>query len=129
MNMFQPRSGSKIYTSDNHPITLDQKIGEGGEGSIWSILEQPKAVAKFYHRGLARNQAQKLEAMCRLKSENLLRVAAWPTAMLKTTLSSEHQGLLMPRVNGCQPVHLLYSPKSGIVAKSGSRKADQDLIA
>lgn len=116
MNAFQPRAGSKVYTSDNRLLTLDQEIGRGGEGSVWSISNTPSAVARFYYRGLAPHQARKLEAMCRLKSESLLRIAAWPTSMLKASLASEPQGLLMPRVNGYQQAHLLYSPKSRRVA-------------
>jgi DNA-binding helix-hairpin-helix protein with protein kinase domain len=69
-------------------------------------------VAKFYHAGLEPGQARKIEAMCRLKSDALLRVAAWPLATLKASPSGPAEGLLMPRVNGYQEAHLLYTPKS-----------------
>jgi DNA-binding helix-hairpin-helix protein with protein kinase domain len=112
MSGFQPRSGLTIYTSDNRPIVLEQQIGRGGEGSVWSIANAPGQAAKLYDKGVAPNQSRKLEAMCRLKSESLFRIAAWPTAMLKTGASGLPLGLLMPRVSGYLAAHLLYTPKS-----------------
>jgi DNA-binding helix-hairpin-helix protein with protein kinase domain len=50
--------------------------------------------------------------MCRVKTENLLRIAAWPIAMLSAKPAGEPEGLLMPRVNGYRAAHLLYNPKS-----------------
>src|ERR1700683_2575712 len=61
---------------------------------------------------MAAEQAQKWEAMCRLKSPSLLNVAAWPTTTLKTNRNGQPDGLLMPRISGYQAAHLLYSPKS-----------------
>src|SRR3984957_2289283 len=111
MSMFQPRSGLRIYTSDSRELILDQEIGRGGEGSVWSISGTTSIAAKFYHRELAPDQARKIEAMCRAKTEKLERIAAWPIAMLSAN-SREPRGLLMPRVNGYRAAHLLYSPKS-----------------
>ncbi|MGA2735901.1 MAG: hypothetical protein ABSG65_00450 [Bryobacteraceae bacterium] len=112
MSTFQPRSGLRIYTSDNRQLILDQEIGRGGEGSVWSISGTTSVAAKFYHRDLTPCQAQKIEAMCRLQTENLRRIAAWPMAMLGANPAGEPQGLLMPLVNGYRAVHLLYNPKS-----------------
>ncbi len=50
--------------------------------------------------------------MCRLKSDKLLKVAAWPTKLLNAQASGNPQGLLMPRISGYQEAHLLYTPKS-----------------
>jgi DNA-binding helix-hairpin-helix protein with protein kinase domain len=61
---------------------------------------------------MAAEHIRKLEVMCRLKSESLLKIAAWPTSTLRFTRSGESEGLLMPRILGYQPAHLLYSPKS-----------------
>lgn len=112
MSTFQPKPGLRIYTSDNRQLILGQEIGRGGEGSVWSISGTTSVAAKFYHRELAPGQARKIEAMCRLKTENLLRIAAWPMAMLSAGAAAEPEGLLMPRVNGYRAVHLLYNPKS-----------------
>jgi len=112
MSMLQPKSGLRIHTSDNRELILDQEIGRGGEGSVWSISGTTSIAAKFYHRDLAPDQARKIGAMCRVKTENLLRIAAWPIAMLSAKPAGESEGLLMPRVNGYRAAHLLYNPKS-----------------
>lgn len=112
MNIIQPKPGLKIYTSDNRQLILDQEIGRGGEGSVWSIAGTASVAAKFYHRELLPDQARKIEAMCRVKTENLLRIAAWPIARLSLRAEGQPEGLLMPRVNGHQAAHLLYNPKS-----------------
>ena len=112
MSGFQPKPGSTIYTDDDRPLVLGSQIGKGGEGSVWSITSEPEQAAKFYNKGLAADRVLKLEAMCRLKSENLLRIAAWPTTILKASASGQKVGLLMPRVTGYQEAHLLYTPKS-----------------
>jgi DNA-binding helix-hairpin-helix protein with protein kinase domain len=112
MSGFEPRSGISLYGAEDRPLVLDRQIGKGGEGSVWSVAGDCSIVAKFYHAGLGLEQARKLEAMCQLKSESLLRVAAWPTAMLKTSRFGRAEGLLMPRIDGYKEAHLLYTPKS-----------------
>ena len=112
MSGFQPRSGLTVYTSDNRVLVIGQEVGRGGEGSVWSMAGAPGQVAKFYFKPVDQDQARKLETMCRLKSDSLLRIAAWPTELLKPDASSQPVGLLMPRVRGYQQAHLLYTPKS-----------------
>jgi DNA-binding helix-hairpin-helix protein with protein kinase domain len=112
MTNFLPMPGATVYDSSGALLRLDAEVGRGAEGSIWSVEGQPLVVAKFYHHGMAAEQVRKLEAMCRLKSESLLRVAAWPTAMLTGSRSGKTEGLLMHHFTGHQQVHLLYTPKS-----------------
>jgi DNA-binding helix-hairpin-helix protein with protein kinase domain len=50
--------------------------------------------------------------MCRLKSENLIKIAAWPMDLIKPSVSGMPQGFLMRRINGYHQAHLLYTPKS-----------------
>jgi TonB family protein len=112
MTNFQPRTGAKVYGSEGAALLLANKIGEGGEGSVWSVENNTQVVAKFYKNGLPPGQTRKLDVMCRLKSDSLLKVAAWPTAMLKSSPSAQVEGLLMRRIIGYEAAHLLYSPKS-----------------
>ena len=108
----QPRKGISVYAADNRALVLDQEIGKGGEGSVWAIAGETSVVAKFYHNGLEAEKARKIEAMCRLRSDSLLKIAAWPITTLKAKPSGAPDGLLMPRVNGHHEAHLLYTPKS-----------------
>jgi len=112
--MSSPRvdSGATVYGTDGAVFRLEKEIGRGGEGAVWSIQGDQKVAAKFYHKGIPEAHVRKLEIMCRLKSENLLKIAAWPISTLRLTRSGQSEGLLMPRILGYQPAHLLYSPKS-----------------
>jgi DNA-binding helix-hairpin-helix protein with protein kinase domain len=49
---FQPQKGVTLYGADNRPLVLDQKLGQGGEGSVWTVTGNVDVVAKFYHKGL-----------------------------------------------------------------------------
>jgi DNA-binding helix-hairpin-helix protein with protein kinase domain len=109
---FKPSKGVSLYGADNRPLILDQEVGKGGEGSVWSVSGDTSIVAKFYHNGLEPDKAKKIEAMCRLKSDSLLRISAWPMATLRAISSGVPEGLLMPRIKGYQEAHLLYTPKS-----------------
>ena len=81
---------------------------------MWSIggTGSPDLVAKFYHQGLTEEKSKKLEAMCRLKSDGLLRIAAWPTDLLRPSPGATAQGFVMPKIVGYEEAHLLYTPKS-----------------
>ncbi len=105
-------SGTTVYGTHGAVFRLDKEIGRGGEGAVWSVQGDQRVAAKFYHKGIAEAHVRKLETMCRLKSESLLKIAAWPISTLRFTGSGQSEGLLMPRILGYQPAHLLYSPKS-----------------
>jgi DNA-binding helix-hairpin-helix protein with protein kinase domain len=108
----RPHPGAAVYDATGATLLLEREIGQGGEGSVWSIEGNGRVAAKFYHDGIGTERAQKLEVMCRLKSESLLKVAAWPTSTLRFNRSGQAQGLLMPLISGYQAAHLLYNPKS-----------------
>jgi DNA-binding helix-hairpin-helix protein with protein kinase domain len=112
MIAFEPRAGLTLYGADGRSIVLDREIAKGGEGSVWGIADKPDFVAKFYHQGLSPEQARKLGAMCRLKSEHLVKIAAWPVDLVRPTAAGVPQGFLMRRINGYSQAHLLYTPKS-----------------
>ncbi len=107
-----PKPGSSIYGSDGSSYKVGREIGRGAEGSVWSLEGQPKFVAKFYHNGISPDHSAKLEAMCRLKTEALGKVAAWPLALLSDSRKASPQGLLMRRISEHQSVNQLYGIKS-----------------
>jgi DNA-binding helix-hairpin-helix protein with protein kinase domain len=105
-------AGSTIYGVDGTSYRLAREIGKGGQGSVWSLDGNSGLVAKFYHNGLSSEDVAKLSAMCRLHSDALTSVAAWPIALFKGTRSGMPQGLLMRKIAGYQSVHQLYGLKS-----------------
>jgi DNA-binding helix-hairpin-helix protein with protein kinase domain len=101
----------KLHDSQGRPLLLGRLIGKGGEGSVYELTSDD-LVVKLYHQPLTQERTEKIQAMVRLKTEALLRVAAWPVDTVHHRPGSETVGLLMPKVSGYQEIHNLYSPKS-----------------
>lgn len=92
-------------------IHLGQKIGQGGEGTVYSIDGHQDQVAKIYSTQLSRQKIDKLVTMAEVGSAALLRVAAWPMDLLKNN-RNVICGFVMPRIVTRRNIHELYSPKS-----------------
>lgn len=101
----------KLYDGQGRPLLLGRLIGKGGEGSVYE-LTSGDLVVKLYHGPIGPERAEKIQAMVRLKTEALLKVAAWPVDTVHRRPGSEAAGLLMPKISGHQEIHNLYSPKS-----------------
>ncbi len=104
------------YLSNSQIITLDtenDKLGGGGEGTVYKLSQDPSLIAKVYHDDkLNDSHREKLRIMLANPISNLSRegFVAWPIDLL---LSDEQQiiGFLMPRVTGVLPIHQFYTPK------------------
>jgi DNA-binding helix-hairpin-helix protein with protein kinase domain len=101
-----------VLDSRGAPVPLGGELGRGGEGTVFAVANRPEVVAKVYHRAVDPEHAAKLAAMTGLKTDRLLRLAAWPVDILQDRLGGSVVGLLMPRVTGYQAIHNLYSPKA-----------------
>ncbi|HEY4593619.1 MAG TPA: hypothetical protein VIJ61_14485, partial [Thermoanaerobaculia bacterium] len=101
-----------LYDQEGRPVHLGSELGKGGEGSVFTVDDAPTLAAKVYHQPIDPLKAEKLAAMVHQQSEGLLKVAAWPVGILTRSLGGRPAGLLMPKVSGYKPVHLLYGPKS-----------------
>lgn len=96
--------------SNKTEVVLGSELGRGGEGAVYLVDGAPESVAKIYRRPPSASKIEKLRAMARHVSPELLRVAAWPTDLLED--DGPVLGFLMPRVGARFDVHELYSPKS-----------------
>ncbi|MBU1702705.1 MAG: hypothetical protein KJ970_12650 [Candidatus Eisenbacteria bacterium] len=92
-------------------MRLEQELGRGGEGIVFTIAHQQRHVAKIYNIPPDQRRIRKLEAMAEAANPALLRIAAWPVDLLSDT-KGIIRGFLMPRVVARRDVHELYSPKS-----------------
>ncbi|HEY4573216.1 MAG TPA: hypothetical protein VIJ26_04615, partial [Thermoanaerobaculia bacterium] len=101
-----------LYDQEGRPVHLGSELGKGGEGSVFTVDDAPTLAAKVYHQPIDPLKAEKLAAMVHQQSEGLLKVAAWPVGTLARSMGGHLAGLLMPKVSGYKPVHLLYGPKS-----------------
>ena len=100
-----------VLAEDGRRVRLGRKLGQGGEGAIYEIVDQPELVAKIFHVPLSPSRAEKIRAMIATRSAALDRLTAWPIELL-TLPSGEPVGLTMPRIVGYRDIHQLYSPKS-----------------
>src|SRR4051794_14199138 len=105
-------NGPTLYDQEGRPVRLGSTLGKGGEGAVFTVDGAPELAAKVYHQPIGPLKAEKLAAMVHQQSEGLLKVAAWPVGILTRSLGGHPAGLLMPKVAGYKPVHLLYGPKS-----------------
>jgi DNA-binding helix-hairpin-helix protein with protein kinase domain len=103
---------SSVVDRQGRPIALGARLGGGGEGEVFEVRDHPGTVAKIYAQAVPPEKAAKIALMTRLQSEQLLKIAAWPVGSLYDGTGSTVVGLLMPRVEGHQEIHQLYSPKS-----------------
>jgi DNA-binding helix-hairpin-helix protein with protein kinase domain len=72
-----------LFDHVGRPIRLGQKLGTGGEGTVFEIATASERVAKIYHKlPLPARTAAKLRAMVDLARGEITQVAAWPIATL-----------------------------------------------
>ena len=111
------RATQTITDSSGRPIALGGEIGRGGEGAVYARGGPARGGGEALPRAAERRRkAAKLAAMAALGSERLLRLTAWPVGTLHREAGGPVAGLLMPRIEGHQAIHTLYSPKSRLTA-------------
>jgi DNA-binding helix-hairpin-helix protein with protein kinase domain len=103
-------SGDHVFRdSSGAVLTIGKKLGEGGEGVVFTTHERSDIVAKIYSRPLTPVQIAKLEQMVHAADEALGSVAAWPVGMLYK--GATPVGFTMPRLSAQQPLHDLFGPR------------------
>ena len=92
-------------------LVLGNKVGEGGEGAIYLIADDPAIVLKLYRKPVFGKKFEKLKALIKIDTPSLRGVTAWPIDLV-VNRRGETCGFVMNRVVGSLDVHELYSPKS-----------------
>ena len=95
--------------SGNEVRLATKPFAIGGEGAVFDVLNAPGVVAKLYNKLQSRERCDKLRAMAKLCSPDLLKIAAWPTATLNAGNPASIDGILMPRIADFLEIHHLYS--------------------
>src|SRR5262245_55294149 len=93
----------------NEILLAPKPFATGGEGAVFDVPNHPGLVAKLYNKPQSKERCDKLRSMANLCSPALLKIAAWPTAILHSTHSAAVDGILMPKIVGCLEIHHLYS--------------------
>lgn len=103
-----------LFTSSKKTITLDVRLGSGGEGEVWSVKERLE-VAKLYHPAILRSEHErKIQAMIENPPKDKMRSKghvsiAWPTEALYQ--KGKFAGFLMPRIERSPTIFAMYNPK------------------
>ena len=101
---------SRLRDQSGNEVRLATKpFAIGGEGAVFDVLNNPGVVAKLYNKLQTRERCDKLRAMAKLCSPDLLKIAAWPTATLNAGNPATIDGILMPRIADFLEIHHLYS--------------------
>lgn len=101
----------QLYDSQGERLTLGKELGRGGEGSVLAVSGRSDLVAKIYHEPISQEKVEKLRQMVALKTDRILRLAAWVTDVLQNE-KGETVGFLMPRLSFGTAIHELYNPAS-----------------
>lgn len=102
-------SSLKIVDSHGRSILLGERVGKGGEGSVYEIEGDEARVAKLYHqRPMPPDMIEKLRAMIACDSPELETISAWPQSLIHDPRSREVLGIVMPKVVDSRHLHELY---------------------
>jgi len=111
MKLQRQINGQTIVLDTEHPL------GGGGEGRVYSILQEPSLVAKIYHQPTD-DDADKLAVMLSMPPEAPIvfpghSSIAWPIDLLHTIKGKQQiVGYLMPKVTRSEAIHIFYTPKN-----------------
>ena len=101
------QQGQKITDQNGRVYTLDQKIGKGGQGVVWTLKEGDFAV-KF----LKTNRRNREEVLRRIQRVARLDLQDLPVSVPWVTLQAPSVGYIMKLVRGLKPLGtLIQSPQ------------------
>lgn len=93
-------------------LTLGRRVGEGGEGTVWTVQDTPGIVVKIYREAAAtEGQRIKVAALSQMNSEKLLEVAAWPLDYVVDG-NGQTVGYTMEYIRGSMPLFSSYQIKT-----------------
>lgn len=92
--------------------------GAGGEGTVFEVAAHRSLLLKVYHKPLSQRRLARLQRVIAGGTPALTKCAAWPLSV--QTVNGETL-VVLPRVDGGQPIHQLYDRVS---RKSCFPKAD-----
>lgn len=93
--------------------SLATKIGKGGEGEVFTLLEDPSLAFKFYTVSALEKKYResKISKMLSLNLVAQTQMVAFPVAIASSP-SGEFLGFVMKFLSGHKPLHDLYAPGS-----------------
>lgn len=99
------------YFVGNRPVTINQEIGKGGEGTVFSIHESSDRALKIFHPDKAKARTTKINALVDSHIGNSISEIAFPLNIVKDN-KGNFSGFEMNLVKDHAPLHSLYGPES-----------------
>jgi DNA-binding helix-hairpin-helix protein with protein kinase domain len=104
----------RLFTADGRPLTLDRRVGKGGEGEVYALASSPDTLVKFYTLADLASREAKVKRMIVAGLAGTSPLVSFPLAVVRDK-AGKFAGFTMKAVVEHQPLHELYSP--------GARKA------
>lgn len=103
-------SVSDFTRAGGAPLHLERQLGEGGEGAVWTIRDEPELCAKIWRQPNP-GAVDKLSEILGLYTADRAEIAAWPREMVRGA-DGEPCGFVMERLEGWLPLFRGYQIKS-----------------
>ncbi|AXV04985.1 Putative chaperonin [Euzebya pacifica] len=100
-----------VYGANGQVVPLGDRIGRGGEGTVYRLSASSYQAAKVFHQPMSPQRVQKVTALIGVTDESVRKLAAFPQSLL---YNGERLpvGILMPLLEGYHDIHHLYGPSS-----------------
>ncbi|MEO9132311.1 MAG: hypothetical protein ABI240_14020 [Sphingomonas sp.] len=98
------------YFSSAGPLLLGPSVGRGGEGEVFALADGTGRALKVYEKPDAARET-KVRSMVAADLSHACPNVAFPQ-QIAVRRDGSFIGFTMPLVQGCQPIHELYSPVS-----------------
>jgi DNA-binding helix-hairpin-helix protein with protein kinase domain len=99
-----------LWDDGQHPLSLGQELGRGGEGAVYALESRRDAVVKIYAHPVSALRQRKLAVLTRTDHAGLRAIAALPQSLVHRGRGGPVVGFVMPAVLGHREIHEIYSP-------------------
>lgn len=105
-------TGLMLRTGDGTPVVLGQRLGRGGEGSVYTVVNSSRLAVKVYHDHANNDDRERrLRALIKATGPGASPAVAWPKQGVMDH-SGRTVGFLMESFSDARPIHELYTPLS-----------------
>lgn len=99
-----------LWTADGMPVVVGQRLGRGGEGTVYEVSNASRLALKLYHDGDV-DREQRLQSLIDRTRTGVSSAVAWPQRRVLDR-SMATVGFLMEAYTDGRPIHELYTPLS-----------------